>query len=114
MTKKIWQGGWGILILAGILFSLSNLHQWHQYQQLQRTKLTLRQEVEQLQTRQRQLQEQIQAAQTPDFIRQELRRRLGWGEPGEVIINLPPNNPPTTETKPQKTPWQLWRQRLRW
>ncbi len=113
MTKKIWQGGWGILIIIGILFFLSNLRQWRQYRQLRQAKKTRQQEVARLEAKKRQLQEQLQVAQTPDFIRQELRRHLGWGEPGEVIVDLPPLKITPTPT-PRHTPWQLWRQQLRW
>ena len=120
MARHLWQGkwktwGWLALLLFGGLFLVSNIHQWQRYWQLRREKQRLQKRLESGRQQQRQLAEQISQAQTPEFIKSELRRHLGWGESGEVVIHLPSLTPQprAISLDYQPSPWQAWRQRLR-
>jgi len=121
MTKHLWQGkwkwgGWGVLLVIGSLFFISNIHQMRRYWRLRRAKQDLSLKIQAEKQRQRQLKEQINHAQTADFIKSELRRHLGWGEPGEVVVPVPSQLPSIKETAPppvELPPWRAWRRRLR-
>ncbi len=120
MKKRFWQLSaervlfFSLAFLLGVLL-LSNWHQWRRYRQQKQLKVRLEQQIIHQEEQKRQLEEKIAQAQTPEFVKNALRRLLGWGTSGEIIVNFKKNTSATSAAPPAKklSPWAAWRQWLR-
>jgi cell division protein FtsB len=61
----------------------------------------------------KQLKNELQEAQTPQFMEREAREKLGYGKPGEVVLVIPDqyqaSNPKLQATTDNTPNWIKWR-----
>lgn len=74
-----------------------------------------KQKLEKLQTAQEDLKKRLEYVQTPDFVEEEARNKLGMSKPGESIAILPENIDKVMgikeeEKSPEIPNWKKWGQ----
>lgn len=78
-----------IIIIIGLLIFASNIGRFFHWQRLKKQEAELRAQVYQDRQEENRLSQLLEYSSTKEFIRSELRRKLGLGQENEVIISLP-------------------------